>query len=209
LSGAPPLLQHEASPPVVAVSSSRPAASPPATVGLSRTSLNASSPAVLVATSEDLDDEMAELMTIPRLPFEFVDGPATASRSPPPSRDPVPPVRVAAVAQTSFLDRKVARELVSGPPSPTGSVSRIDRSMVNKELAGKGVVKWCSWCFEYAPQRKLEERWVGRNAHECGNCLNETCICLMCSEGACRSYGSTADKLCFKCDGTFNKTKVS
>lgn len=159
----------------------------------------------MLVASEDFDDEMAELMTIPRLPFEFVDGPAP--RSPPPSLAPASPA--VAVAQASFRDHKVARELVSGPPSPTASVSRIDRSMVNKELAGKGVVKWCSWCFEYAPQRKLEERWVGRNAHECGNCLNETCNCLMCSEGACRSYGSTADKLCFKCDGTFNKTKVS
>lgn len=50
---------------------------------------------------------------------------------------------------------------------------------------------------------------MGRNAHECGHCFNETCVCLMCSEGACRSYGGTADKLCYKCDGTFAKTHVA
>ncbi len=171
-----------------------------------RSSLNASSPAVLVATTEDLDDEMAELMTIPRLPFEFVDdvvpspaAPASSiARSPPPRRTPLPPV-----AQTTPpKDRKLNHDLVVGPPSPT--LVRVDRSAVHKEED----VKWCSWCFLNAPQRKLEDRWVGRATLECLNCLNETVNCLMCSEGVCRSFGATADRLCYKCDGTYAKTKV-
>ncbi len=181
----------------------------------SRASLNASSPAVLVAS--DMDDELAELMTMPRLPFEIVDdgsevavaNPRTVSRSPPPARSPAAPVLTSTPPPAVAADHKLAREKISGPRSPTLSMSLIDRSQVNKDLDGKGVVKWCSWCFQYAPQKKLEDRWMGRNAHECGHCLNETCNCLMCSEGACRSYGSSADKLCFKCDGTFNKTKVT
>ncbi len=206
LRAAPPsVLEHE-----VAVAPVRKSSS-------ARAALNASSPAVLVAS--DVDDELAELMSMPRLPFEIVDDDGSAagrsspaSRSPPPAASYVPRATAASVSSplpSSPMDHKLAHETVAGPRSPTLSLSRIDRSQVNKDLDGKGVVKWCSWCFQYAPQKKLEDRWMGRNAHECGNCLNETCNCLMCSEGACRSYGSSADKLCFKCDGTFNKAKVA
>ena len=168
----------------------------------SRAPLAASSPSVLVAHDDlDLEAELAELMTMPKLPFEIIEEYDDHAEEDGDESYFSP-------SAMSSSDHKLPRAELLEPQTPAASLSLIEKSQINHDT-GKGIIKWCSWCFQYAPQKKLEARWMGRNAHECGHCLNETCVCLMCSEGACRSYGGSADKLCFKCDGSFSKARVT
>jgi hypothetical protein len=122
------------------------------------------------------------------------NGPAGAAQAAPPTTD----------ASEESSEGAPTSWLASLSSRVTGVTLPADQSGPAERLAGT----LCSWCFRGdAGQRLVRSAWLVRPHYQCEECGKSTVGCFGCADGMARCYGESADKMCYRCTGLYDRVE--